>query len=54
MLCRGDELGYGDDCKNPAVKTIKVDGEVYVVCQDCYDEADAYRMARWQDYYRNR
>lgn len=54
LTCQSPELGYAEECEEQATKTIKVDGEKYEVCQDCYDTADTYRMARWADYYRNR
>jgi hypothetical protein len=52
--CRGDELGYSDECDELATQTIKVDGEQFQVCDECYETADAYRTARWEHYYNNR
>lgn len=54
MECAGPELGYAEECDNSTSHTIKVDGEKYQLCDECYDTADEYRYAAWAAYYHSR
>lgn len=50
--CEAQDLLH-KDCEGIASHTVKVDGEKYRVCEECYEDLDTIRMAQWESYYRS-